>query len=877
MTGRGAPVFERGVPRFRRRWLRRGWTRGQPGPLEGLERDSAASRRRLIVAALIAVLLLAGITVVVAWNQYGDAKTRATTELRARAVAVGAVIDTYFDGQVSTLNSIAKGPVVVEQDFQPMSDYFRRLAPAGNPPFSGGIAWVDRAGTVRASSLPPRAKPINISDREYFRRALATRSPYVSAGLLGRRNRQQQVVIAVPTFGRGGAVSGVLIGSILLRPTGQSRQALELGFGGLRVVDRNGRLLLDGDFAPARNIALLQRIRGQASGVITSTKGLDGRGDDVVAFASSRVPAWVAVIDRPRSSVFASARHALVLELASVFVGILLVIAILAFVARRARRESEIQKERARSWVGLTRSLSAANTPRDVANSLLASLVAAFPNAVAVVAVERAEQVRIRTDSRMTRARRVVEGASGLDAIATLGREGPTTVALDRAPELRELYTESSRRLKALHTLPIAGKEGEVAGTISLVSAAPRLDPAEWALLLSFADQASNALQRALLFAHEHELALRLQRSLLPERLPTREGLALEGYYRAGEEAVEVGGDWYDAVRRPDGIVHLCVGDVSGKGVGAAVVMSRQRHTFEVYGRELQSPAQIVRHMLKHSEADSMITLAIVSLDPYTGRMAYACVGHPPPLLLDPRSGRTIRLEDASAPPMGVAGPADVVEATLPLPEVAVVVLYTDGLIERRGQDIDRAIDVLGALIADEPGASPAVLLAKVGVAIGPTDDDVALLVASIDLDQLAFEMQISADPKMLGGMRRRLEAWLLQREVDQADIVDVILSVSEACNNAIEHAYRDNEDGPVEITVTREADALRVLVEDHGLWRDQESSEERGRGLMLIRNLMHSTAIETGLHGTRVTFTRQLGAVQAMAGEYASAAPGAS
>jgi anti-sigma regulatory factor (Ser/Thr protein kinase) len=270
-----------------------------------------------------------------------------------------------------------------------------------------------------------------------------------------------------------------------------------------------------------------------------------------------------------------------------------------------------------------------------------------------------------------------------------------------------------------------------------------------------------------------------------------------------------------------------------------------------------------------------MITLAVVSLDPYTGRMAYSCVGHPPPLLLDRSSGQVTRLDGASAPPMGVAGPADVIEAVLPLPEAAVLVLYTDGLVERRGQDIDRTIDVLGALIADEPGASPAALLTKVGTAIGPTDDDVALLVASIALEQLTFEMEINSDPKMLGGMRRRLEAWLMHREVEEADVVDVILSVSEACNNAIEHAYRDNGSGPVDIAVAREGDALRIVVEDHGLWRDQRSSDERGRGLMLIRRLMHSTAIETGLHGTRVTFTRRLRAGQQNTEEYASAAPG--
>jgi anti-sigma regulatory factor (Ser/Thr protein kinase) len=218
-----------------------------------------------------------------------------------------------------------------------------------------------------------------------------------------------------------------------------------------------------------------------------------------------------------------------------------------------------------------------------------------------------------------------------------------------------------------------------------------------------------------------------------------------------------------------------------------------------------------------------------------------------------------------------------VLEAGLPLPDEAVLVLYTDGLVERRGQDIDRAIDVLGVLVADAPGAPPGELLANVGAAIGPTDDDVALLVASVDVRRLAFEVEISADPRMLGGMRRRLEAWLVHREIDEADVVDVILAVSEACNNAIEHAYADNGNGPVEITVAKQGETLRIVVEDRGLWRDRRSSDERGRGLMLIRNLMNSTAIETGLHGTRVTFTRKLGAGLQAVEEYASATPGAS
>jgi anti-sigma regulatory factor (Ser/Thr protein kinase)/GAF domain-containing protein len=871
MTGREAPEPERGAAGPRRRWHRRGPARGQPSPLEGLERDSASSRRRLIAAAVVAVLVLAGIAIALAWRQYDDSRHRAIRDLQDRVGTIGAAIDTSFSGQIATLGAIAKAPPVVQADAPTMNAYFRQLDPRRIGLFNGGIGWIDRRGFVQASDRSGQKNPGRLSDRIYFQRVVTTRSPYVSAGLIGRANNQPLIVIAIPTFARDGAVSGVLAGTILLDPAAGNRLIRDLGRAGVQAIDRNGRLLLGG-LAPVQNTSLLDRIRRERSGVLQSTTGLDGQGDDVVAFATSRVPGWVAVLDRPRSSVFADARRALLLELASVLAAVALVIAILVFVARRARRDSERQRERTRSWTGLTRSLARANTPSEVTEALLASLKAAFPNAVGVAAIEQHGRLSVVTDSRLPRARRLVETTPELETVAMLGAEEPTTVPLERDPKLRDLYVASGRRLKAIHSLPIAGKDGGAAGTITLVSTTPLLEPSEWALLLSFADQASYALQRALLFAHEHDLAVRLQRSLLPERLPNRDGLELAGHYRAGEEAVEVGGDWYDAVRRPDGILHLCVGDVSGRGVGAAVVMSRQRHTFEVYAQELDSPAQIVRRMLRHAEGDSMITLAVVTLDPFTGRLAYSCVGHPPPLLFDGSTGRVTRLDGASAPPIGVARPADVAEAELPLPATAEFVLYTDGLIERRGEDIDRAIDVLAELVADEPGVPPDVLLAKVGDAIGPTDDDVALLVASYDAERLAFEVEILSDPRMLRGMRRRLEQWLVGRGLEHEDVVVVVLAVSEACNNSIEHAYHDDHSGPVEVSVTKDAETLRVVVEDHGAWREQTKSDERGRGLMLIENLMDRMAVQTGLHGTRIAFERELGTGRPAAEDFASA-----
>jgi len=871
MTGRGAPLSGGNPAGSRRRWLRRGPARAQPSPLESLERDSTSSRRRLIAAAVVAVLLLAGLTIALAWRQYDDSKRRAVRDLRARVATVGAAIDSSFSGQIATLGAIAKAPPVVQGDIPAMDAYFRQLDPRRIGLFNGGIGWIDRRGIVRASDRLSQRNPGRLSDRTYFQRAVTTRSPYVSAGIIGRADKQPLIVVATPTFAPDGSVSGVLVGRILLTPPAGNTQLLNLGSAGVQTIDRDGQLLLDG-LAPVQNTTLLERIRRERSGVIQSTSGLDGRGGDVVAFATSPVPGWVTVIDRPRSSVFADARRALLLELGSVLAAVVLVIAILVFVARRARRDSERQKERARSWSGLSRGLAEASTPSEVTQALLGSLKAAFPNAVAVAAIEHEGRLRIETDSRLPRARRLVESGSELETIASLGLAEPTTVPLERDLRLRELYLATGRRLKAVHSLPIAAKDDGAAGTITLVSTSSRLEPSEWALLVSFADQAGLALQRALLFAHEHDLAIRLQRSLLPERLPSRDGLELAGHYRAGEEAVEVGGDWYDAVRRPDGILHLCVGDVSGRGIGAAVVMSRQRHTFEVYGQELDSPAQIVRSMLRHGSGDSMITLAVVTLDPSIGRLVYTCVGHPPPLLLDRTTGRVTRLDRASAPPIGVAGPADVIEADLPLPPKAELVLYTDGLIERRGHDIERAIDVLAELVADKPGDPPDVLLTRVGDAIGPTDDDVALLVASFEADRLAFEVEIPSHPRMLRGMRRRLEAWLVGRGLEHDGVVDVVLAVSEACNNAIEHAYADSGGGPVNVTVSKDGENLRVVVEDHGVWREQTRSDERGRGLMLIEQLMDAMTVETGLHGTRVAFERRVGRASSVAEDYASA-----
>jgi serine/threonine-protein kinase RsbW len=303
--------------------------------------------------------------------------------------------------------------------------------------------------------------------------------------------------------------------------------------------------------------------------------------------------------------------------------------------------------------------------------------------------------------------------------------------------------------------------------------------------------------------------------------------------------------------------------------------MSRQRHTFEVYAHDLASPAEIVRRMLRHADGEEMITLAVVTIDPYAGELRYACVGHPPPLMLDLGSNEVTRLDGASAPPVGVAVPVDIVEATLPLPGRAALLMYTDGLVERRGRNIEDAIALLGRVLQSEPALTPEAILTRIADTIGSPDDDVALLLLTLDLQQVSFEVELPADPGALGGMRRSLRGWLAHRGVDSDETAGVVLAVSEACNNAIEHAYRDNGGGQVKVSLAPAEDGmLHILVEDHGTWRDDAPSTDRGRGIVLMEQLMHSTDIQTGLHGTRVTLQRRLGARPALESEEARATP---
>jgi len=279
-----------------------------------------------------------------------------------------------------------------------------------------------------------------------------------------------------------------------------------------------------------------------------------------------------------------------------------------------------------------------------------------------------------------------------------------------------------------------------VVGTLTLVSAGSgrRFSTRDLAEAEEFARRAGTAIERARLYQREHEVAETLQRSLLPERLPTVTGLRMAARYVAGSEGMAVGGDWYDVVHLPDGTVMVVVGDVMGRGVRAATLMGQLRDAVRIFTFEGSRPEAVAARVNDYAMAfgSDLATFVCGLIDPRRRTFRFTRAGHPPPLLLT-AGGETEFLERAGSVPIGVFSDAVFDEAEVVLEPGATLLLYTDGLVEHPPATMDagfarlRAVAAAAATAADDPeDMADAVLDGTVGAA--RHRDDVALLVVRV-------------------------------------------------------------------------------------------------------------------------------------------------
>ncbi len=404
----------------------------------------------------------------------------------------------------------------------------------------------------------------------------------------------------------------------------------------------------------------------------------------------------------------------------------------------------------------------------------------------------------------------------------------------------------------------------EIIGVIEIGTCKPRrLTTEDVDLLRLTADRVALAIDHARAFGREHRIAETLQRSLLPQTLPSLPGIELGARYLPAASEAEVGGDWYDAMALSGGRALLVLGDVSGKGLAAASTLGALRNAIRAYALEGHGPAEIAERLnefvLAEPGREHMATVVLAIFDPVDGVLEWVNAGHPSPLVLG-ADGTAKLLEGGRSVPLGVLPFPGYASATTTLEPGGALVLYTDGLIERRGVHLDEGMDVL--LVAAPGGALDAEALCDrliaAGAPGGATSDDIAVLALSrVPLgDRLALEMP--SEPSSLRSLRALLRRWLAQADATDVDMHAIVMACSEACTNAIEHAGAGPEETIMFEAVLRDGE-VDVTVRDRGQWRDQRPPSDQGRGLDLIDALMDDVQLETTPEGTVVRLRRRL------------------
>ncbi|MEU6409772.1 SpoIIE family protein phosphatase [Microbispora sp. NPDC046933] len=374
-------------------------------------------------------------------------------------------------------------------------------------------------------------------------------------------------------------------------------------------------------------------------------------------------------------------------------------------------------------------------------------------------------------------------------------------------------------------------------------------------LLLSLlAGRLAQGLVRAHQIDQQRETAIALQRAILgPAQLP--EGFAVR--YEPATRPLEVGGDWYDTIALPGGRIGIVVGDCVGRGVEAAAVMGQLRSACRALLLQDDSPARVLMALDQFAAGvpgAKCTTVFCAVLDPETGHLSYSSAGHPPGILAHP-DGSTGLLDGGRSVPLAVRPGATRPESETVIPARATLMLYTDGLVERRRRPLYSGIDQASQAVQDGRNVAVDDLATQVMIRLAPADgydDDVALLLYR---HPAPLEVTFPAESSQLAPVRKALRSWLGQCDLPTQIVQNILVAAGEACANAIEHGHRHTPGDIVRLRAEASAGNLRLTVADTGRWKspEPEANAHRGRGVALMRAMMQQVTITPGPYGTTV------------------------
>jgi PAS domain S-box-containing protein len=413
---------------------------------------------------------------------------------------------------------------------------------------------------------------------------------------------------------------------------------------------------------------------------------------------------------------------------------------------------------------------------------------------------------------------------------------------------------------KAQGLVAVLSNTGDLALWLELRS--PRWVSAEDRLLVTvLIGHLSLAMQHVRQFESARETSLTLQRAMLPPVQPPP-GFAV--CYEPAVPPLEIGGDWYDVLPIGDNRIGIVVGDCVGRGLPAAAIMGQLRSSARALLINGAQPALLLEQL---DSAASLIpnsyctTVFLAVLDTETGTLEYSNAGHMPAMVAGPQPAHTTMLTDAASVPLAVRRDAPRPQASRVLPPGSTLMLYTDGLVERKHESIDigiaRAADVLLSTMTLPLDAVPETVVRTLAPAAG-YDDDVAMVIYRHELAPLRIESDATADN--LAGIRRRLAGWLRAADVPDELAADIVLVVNEACSNSVEHAYRGHSVGTMLLEVDAAEGEVHARIGDWGSWKKPAVKPGNGgRGLMLIRAISDSVELDCTPAGTTIDINFRL------------------
>jgi serine phosphatase RsbU (regulator of sigma subunit)/anti-sigma regulatory factor (Ser/Thr protein kinase) len=422
------------------------------------------------------------------------------------------------------------------------------------------------------------------------------------------------------------------------------------------------------------------------------------------------------------------------------------------------------------------------------------------------------------------------------------------------------------RRIRALAAVPL--RTPSLHGALTMGYREPHAWlPAERALLTAAAELIAQAAERARRFETQHGTAQLLQRSMLPEHLPELARFRIAARYDVGVDGNAAGGDFYDAFELTDGRLAMVLGDVAGHDVRAAAVMGQVRAALRALALTDPSPPGVLAGLdrlvgslgAESRNEEIFVTVVYGVLDPADGTITLASAGHPPPVLRragilgEPPTAELVKVPPGA--PLGLSGRWQT--GVVRLEPGDTILMFSDGVVERRGRALADGLDALVAAAAGSPGSDPRNLCALATAAVpGTTDDDVAVLaVEHAVATSRSATMLVPAEPTGPSRVRQWMTTRLRDWAVPEPVLGAAILCTSELTTNALLHAGT-----PAHVHIDLNAERLLVSVADTGTRGSvararTDALSSRGRGLGLIEELSDTWGTDPTVRGSTVWF----------------------